>query len=119
MERLKTCNVSISSGNIKYLIVKICRKDGNETVDNCIHETNNLNENWNIVDVDFNKYEKMAFDPFRYEITNKESDLGNVNQSNVKCNYVTNVQLNQMLSNQYDSHTLLNANISKYRKTFR
>ena len=93
-----------------------CRKDEHETVENNIHDINNLNENWNIVDVDLNKYEKMAFDPLRYESTTKESDLGNENLSNVKCKYVTNVQLNQMLSNQNDSLTLLNANIRSIGK---
>ena len=79
-----------------------CRIDDNETViiNDYIHDINNLNENVNIVYVDFSKYKNMAFDPLRYESTTKESDLGNENQTNVKCKYATNVQLNQILSNQ-------------------
>ena len=70
----------------------------------------------NIVDVDFSKYENMAFDPLRYESPSKESDLGNENKTNVKCKYATNVQLNQMSSNQNNSFTLLNANIRSIGK---
>ena len=117
----KKCTKLKQSG-LKRLIpgeweCKNCCKD-HETItsDNLTCDVNNLNENFNIVDVDFNKYEKMAFDPLQYETTIKESDLENVNQTNVKCKYVTNAQLNQMLSNQDDSFTLLNANIRSISK---
>ena len=45
------------------------RIDDNETVtiNDYIHDINNLYENVNIVDVDYSKYENMAFDPLRYE----------------------------------------------------
>ena len=53
-----------------------CTKyDETVTTDNITHEINDLNENLNFLDVDFNKYEKMAFDPLRYEAITKESDL--------------------------------------------
>ena len=58
----------------------------------------------------------MAFDTLRYETTTKESDLGNENQTNIKCYYVTNVQLTKMFSYQNDSFTLLNANIRSISK---
>ena len=48
--------------------------DGNVNNENLTREVNNLNENLNIEDVDFDKFEKMAFDPLRYETTIKESD---------------------------------------------
>ena len=44
---------------------------------------------------------KNDFWSFAIWNTTKESDLQNENQTiSVKCKYVTNVQLNQMLSNQ-------------------
>ena len=67
-----------------------CSVDNNETItDNYSHDIDKLNDNVNIVDVDFNKYDNMAFDSLRYENTTKESDLDHENESNVKCNYVT------------------------------
>ena len=59
----------------------------------------------------------MAFDPLRFESTTKETDLdNNENQININCKYVTNDQLNQMLSNQNGSLTLLNVNIRSIGK---
>ena len=66
-----------------------------------IHDINELNRNINVVEADFTKYENMAFDPLRFESTTKETDLDdNANQININCKYITNDQLNQMLSNK-------------------
>ena len=88
------------------------------TVENdYIHDINELNKNINVVEADFTKYENMAFDPLRFESTTKETDLdNNENQININCKYVTNDQLNQTLSNQNGSLTLLNVNIRSIGK---
>ena len=61
----------------------------------------------------------MVFDPLPFESTIKENDLdtsNNENQININCKYTTNDQLNQMLSNQNGSLTLLNVNIRSIGK---
>ena len=97
-----------------------CCIDDNEknATENYIRDLNDLNKNLNIVDVDFSKYDNMAFNPLRYESMTKESDLDNDNQINVECTYVTNDQLSKMLTDHGDVFSLLNVNTRSLNKNF-
>ena len=81
----------------------------------------NLNTNVNVSDIDFEKYDKMAFNPLRYENMFKESKTYDENTPkgmNIECVYAGSDQLNQSISRENANFTLFNLNIRSLNKNF-
>ena len=93
-----------------------CKIDKNDVIDQNTSDIDMLNDKIDVNDVDFRKYDEMAFDPLRYENMTKEPDHENIKSSNIECKYVTNTQLKKMLSDHDNNFTLLNANIRSIGK---
>ncbi len=95
------------------------RSNENEYEDNHERDLNSLNENIDVKDVDFTKYDKMCFDPLRDGSTFKDTKLEDVyHQSNIDCSYVTNDETRQLLTSQDEILTLLNVRIRSQTKNF-
>ena len=91
------------------------------TGNDCSNDSENLNANVNVLDIDFEKYDKMSFNPLRYENMLKESKLSNedyTDSCNIDCKYVTSEQLNKDISGDQADFTLLNLNIRSLNQNF-
>ena len=82
------------------------------------NEIENLNENVNVSDMDFDKYDKMMFNPIRYECMSKSNDEDVLKSSHIDCTYVTTEQLCQNVSNSNSDFTLFNLNIRSLNHNF-
>ena len=81
-------------------------------------EIDNLNSNVNVSDVNFEKYDKMMFNPLRYECMLKLNDENVRRSSRVECNYVTTEQLCQNISKDEGDFVLFNLNIRSLNHNF-
>ena len=71
--------------------------------------------------MNFDKYDKMLFNPLRFENMSKESEANDENilkSADIECTYVTSKQLSQNISNQQADLTLFNLNIRSLNKNF-
>ena len=78
------------------------------------HDVENLNVNVNVADINFDKYDRMLFNPLQIENMSKESEANDENvlkSADIECTYVTSKQLSQNISNQQAGLTLFNLNI--------
>ena len=85
------------------------------------HEVISLNANVNVADINFDKYDRMLFNPLRFENMSKESEANNENilkSADIECTYVTTEQLSQNICNQQADLTLFNLNIRSLNKNF-
>ena len=85
------------------------------------HDVINLNANVNVADINFDKYDRMLFNPLRFENMSKESEANNENilkSADIGCTYVTTEQLSQNICNQQANFTLFNLNIRSLNKNF-
>ena len=100
-----------------------CKATSNETSQNFEDDIRNLNATANVTDTstNFEKYDKMIFNPLRYENMSKDSDRNDDDMFktiDIKCEYVTSEQLSQNISNEQADFTLLNLNIRSVNKNF-
>ncbi len=108
---LKVCHKDITCKKCKMYVHKKCTKlkpkelkRCNEwTCDKCCEITQNdgnydnvnimnLNTNVNVADIDFGKYDRMLFNPLRYENMSKDLDVNYENMSkntDIKCEYMS------------------------------
>ena len=96
-----------------------CQNDSYETFETQHDDVENLNANAHVTDINFDKYNKMVFNPLRYESISKESKVSDDNHYNnidIECEYVTFDQLSQSISNEQADFTLLNLNIRSANK---
>ena len=77
-----------------------------------------MNSNVNVSDVNFEKYDKMMFNPLRYECMLKSNDENVLRSSQVECNYVTSEQLCQNISKDEGDFVLFNLNIRSLNHNF-
>ena len=98
--------------------VNFNQADENESY---LNELNNLNDNINIEDTNFDKYDKMLFNPLRYENMSKEPESNDENISksiDIECSYVSSEKLKRNISEEQADFTLFNLNIRSLNKNF-
>ena len=82
-------------------------------------DVDNLNANVNVADINFDKYDKMLFNPLRFENMLKESEADDENISksaNIECTYVTSEKLSQNISNEQADFTLIQFKHPKFEQ---
>jgi len=132
---IKECHKNITCKNCKSYVHKKCTKlkpkqlkqinqsgwmcqncsdniDDLDNIDNGVNQLNTIN----VADIDFEKYNKMLFNPLRFENTIQNESIDN--QRYHKCSYVTPVQFQSMESEYCDKFTILNANVRSLSKNF-
>ena len=108
--------------NVKEWICSNCNTDTHITLETQHDDIEKLNANVNVSDTDlcdFKKYDKMLFNPLRYENLSKESDVtDDIHPKNIDidCKYVTSEQLCKSISNEEADFTLFNLNIRSANK---
>ena len=95
----------------------------NETNENesYLNDMENLNGNIILEDTNFDKYDKMLFNPLRYEnmLKEAESNAENMFKSiDIECSYVTSENANRNISEEQSDFTLFNLNIRSLNKNF-
>ena len=86
-----------------------------------MNDIENLNGNIIVEDTNFDKYDKMLFNPLRYENMSKEAESNDENISksiNIECSYVTSERLSRNISEEQADFTLFNLNIRSLNKNF-
>ena len=86
--------------------------------DSYLNKIENLNVNVNVTDTDFDKYDKMVFNPLRYECMQRSNGEDILKSSHVDCTYVSSEQLSQNISKSNADFTLFNLNIRSLNHNF-
>ena len=93
-----------------------CKTDETCDPNDINNDIENLNANINLQEIDFDKYDKMLFNPLRYENMTKTNDENILKSSHIDCSYVNIDKLNANVSNSNFDFTLLNLNIRSLNK---
>ena len=101
-----------------------CSVNLNETDENegYLNDIENLNDNITVEDNNFDKYDKMLFNPLRYENMSKEEEESNdeniSGSIDIECSYITSEKLSRNISEEQADFSLFNLNIRSLNKNF-